>query len=52
MLRFTPFCVMIEKNSNTTAAHIKHIIKILNKRNIVSTKLSTQWENKYGCAEQ
>ena len=40
-----------KQDSSTTNAHIKRIIEFLKQRNIVLNKLSTIWENIYGCAE-
>ena len=40
-----------KQDSSTTNAHIKRIIELLKQRNIVLNKLSTIWENIYGCAE-
>ena len=38
-----------KQDASTTIAHIKCIIELLNKCNILSNTLSTIWENIYGC---
>ena len=45
------FCDYSKQNASTTAAHRKHTIGLLNKRQIMSLELSNILENKYVCAE-
>ena len=40
-----------KQDDATTIAHSKHIIELLKQRNILSSELSTLWENTDGCAE-
>ena len=36
----------------TTTAHSKHLIELLKEQKVLTSKLSTIWENTDGCAEQ
>ena len=38
--------------ADTTTAHSKRLISLLKKKRILTTSLSTIWENTDGCAEQ
>ena len=42
----------IKQYSATTAAHIKQLISLLKNKQVLTTSLSTIWENTDGCAEQ
>ena len=48
---FTPFSYDRKQDDATTIAHSKHIIELLKQHNILSSELSTLWENTDGCAE-
>ena len=49
---FYPFLSDDRKQDSSAAnAHSKYTIELLKQRNIVLNKLSTIWENIYGCAE-
>ena len=41
-----------KQDAATTTAHIKHLISLLNNKQVLTTSLSTIWENTDGCAEQ
>ena len=41
-----------KQDADTTDTHIKHIIELLNQRNIMYEKMSTLWDNIDGCSEQ
>ena len=41
-----------KKDAATTTAHIKRLISFLKKKQVLTTSLSTIWENTDGCAEQ
>ena len=41
----------IQQDTATTTVHRKCIIELLNQRNVLSSKISTIWENTDGCAE-
>ena len=42
----------IKQDSATTTAHIKHLIELLKEQKVLTSTLSTIWENTDGCAEQ
>ena len=42
----------IKQDSATTTAHIKLLISLPNNKRVLTTSLSTIWENTDGCAEQ
>ena len=41
-----------KKYAATTTAHSKHLLQLLQQKNILHTSSSTIWENIDGCAEQ
>ena len=42
----------IKQDAATTSAHSKRLISLLNTKQVLTTSLSTIWENTDGCAEQ
>ena len=41
-----------KQDVSTTAAHSKRLISLLKNKQVLTTSLSTTWENTDGCAEQ
>ena len=41
-----------KQDAATTTAHRKRLISLLKKKQVLTTSLSTIWENTDGCAEQ
>ena len=41
-----------KQNSDITTAHIKRLIKLLKEQKVLTSTLSTIWENTDGCADQ
>ena len=41
-----------KQDAATTTAHSKHLISLLKNKQVLTTSLSTIWENTDGCAEQ
>ena len=41
-----------KKDAATTTAHSKRLISLLKEKKVLTTSLSTIWENNDGCAEQ
>ena len=42
----------IKQDADTTTAHNKRLISLLNNKQVLTTSLSKIWENTDGCAEQ
>ena len=42
----------IKQAAFTTTAHIKRLVSLLKEKNVLTTSLSTIWENTDGCSEQ
>ena len=42
----------IKHDAATTTAHSKRLISLFNNKQVLTTSLSTIWENTDGCAEQ
>ena len=41
-----------KQDASTTTANIKRLISLLKEKNVLTTSLSTIWENTDGCTEQ
>ena len=41
-----------KQDAATTTAHSKRLIELLKEQKVLTSTLSTIWENTYGCAEQ
>ena len=41
-----------KQDAATTTAHSKRLISLMKSKILLTTSLSTIWENTYGCAEQ
>ena len=41
-----------KQDADTTTAHSKRLISLLKNKLVLTTPLSTTWENTYGCSEQ